>query len=190
MIEQSISHYRIIKKLGSGGMGEVYLAEDLQLGRNVALKLLPEDFALDETRMRRFMQEARAASGLNHPNILTVYEFGEANSTYFMATEFIDGVTLRNRIGFAPMKTLDSGEPAAQRRPRISALPGSAPAVLGIGKSPLYSANAIEVRDEILRSVFLSSVIRSLRDSCIATRDNERVDNIKGAKESVLSVCP
>lgn len=104
MSEQSISHYRIIKKLGSGGMGEVYLAEDLQLGRNVALKLLPEDFALDETRMRRFMQEARAASGLNHPNILTVYEFGEANSTYFMATEFIDGVTLRNRIGFAPIE--------------------------------------------------------------------------------------
>ncbi|HZI86139.1 MAG TPA: serine/threonine-protein kinase, partial [Pyrinomonadaceae bacterium] len=124
-MEQSISHYRIIKKLGAGGMGEVYLAEDLQLGRNVALKLLPQDFALDESRMRRFMQEARAASGLNHPNILTVYEFGEANSTYFIATEFIDGVTLRNRIGFAPMKVPEALDIALQATEALAAAHGA-----------------------------------------------------------------
>jgi serine/threonine protein kinase len=125
MIEQSISHYRIIKKLGAGGMGEVYLAEDLRLGRSVALKLLPQDFALDESRMRRFMQEAKAASGLNHPNILTVYEFGEADSTYFMATEFIEGVTLRNRIGFTPMNVTEALDIALQATEALTAAHGA-----------------------------------------------------------------
>ncbi|HJU63274.1 MAG TPA: protein kinase, partial [Candidatus Binatia bacterium] len=95
MIEQAISHYRILKKLGAGGMGEVYLAEDTTLNRHVALKLLPHDHTQNEERLRRFKQEAKAASALNHPNILTIYEVGEADGQHFIATEFIDGETLR-----------------------------------------------------------------------------------------------
>ncbi len=125
MIEQSISHYHILKKLGAGGMGEVYLAEDVQLGRHVALKLLPSDVASDEGLMRRFIQEARAASALNHPNILTVYEFGEAESIYFIATEFIDGVTLRKRMEREPMKVSDALDVAVQATEALAAAHGA-----------------------------------------------------------------
>jgi serine/threonine-protein kinase len=91
----NLSHYRIISKLGEGGMGEVFLAEDSRLNRKVALKVLPETFAADKDRLRRFEQEARAASALNHPNILTVYEFGFETDIHFLATELIEGETLR-----------------------------------------------------------------------------------------------
>ncbi|HEX4900926.1 MAG TPA: protein kinase [Pyrinomonadaceae bacterium] len=94
----TLSHYRIVSKLGAGGMGEVYLAEDSKLDRKVALKILPADVAGDETRMRRFVQEAKAASALNHPNIITIHEIQQIDSIHFIATEFIDGETLRERI--------------------------------------------------------------------------------------------
>ncbi len=95
---QQIGHYSIVEKIGSGGMGEVYLAEDGKLGRRVAIKLLPETFTEDEDRLRRFEQEARTASALNHPNILTVFEIGETGSTRYIATEYIDGETLRSKL--------------------------------------------------------------------------------------------
>ena len=99
MTSRLISHYRIIETLGKGGMGEVYLAEDTKHhDRKVALKLLPPDMTEDEVRLRRFRQEARAILALNHPNILTIYEIGEEESHYFIATEFIDGVTLRTHL--------------------------------------------------------------------------------------------
>ena len=97
-IGTEISHYKILSLLGRGGMGEVYLAEDFSLGRQVALKLLPAEFTRDPERVQRFRQEARAASALNHPNIITIFAIDEADGTQFIATEFIDGVTLRERL--------------------------------------------------------------------------------------------
>src|SRR5512143_2620499 len=98
MVSPSISHYRILRKLGAGGMGEVYLAEDVKLGRKVAMKILPPDIASSQDRMRRFVQEARAASSLNHPNIAHIYEIGESDGTSFIAMEFVEGTTLREEI--------------------------------------------------------------------------------------------
>jgi eukaryotic-like serine/threonine-protein kinase len=96
--------YRVLKQLGAGGMGEVYLAEDLRLGRQVALKLLPPTFTADPDRLRRFQREARATSSLNHPNIVTIYEIGEIDSLHFIATEFIEGQTLRQQAAGKPME--------------------------------------------------------------------------------------
>src|ERR1043165_2873891 len=90
--------YEIRSAIGAGGMGEVYLADDTQLMRPVALKLLPVQFTRDEDRLRRFQQEARATSALNHPNIITIFEIGEANGAHFMATEFIVATTLRQHM--------------------------------------------------------------------------------------------
>ncbi len=109
MIGQTISHYRIVNRIGAGGMGEVYLAEDTRLGRKLAIKLLPEQFTQDADRVRRFEQEARAASALNHPNIITIYEIGQHEHAHFIATEFIEGDTLRDRLkkGLKLSETLD-----------------------------------------------------------------------------------
>ena len=93
-----LSHYRIISKIGAGGMGEVYRAQDNELGRPVALKFLSGEVASQPTRLGRFIQEAKAASALNHPNILTVYEIGRTENSTFIATEFIEGVTLRHHM--------------------------------------------------------------------------------------------
>src|SRR5438034_7665933 len=94
----SVSHYRIVAKVGAGGMGEAYLARDTKLDRKVALKILPADLAANQDRMRRFTQEAKAAAALNHPNIATIHEIGESDGVNFIAMEFIDGATLREKI--------------------------------------------------------------------------------------------
>jgi predicted ATPase/tRNA A-37 threonylcarbamoyl transferase component Bud32 len=99
-----LGRYEVRSPLGAGGMGEVYLAQDTQLDRTIALKVLPAELAHDRQRMRRFVQEAKAASALNHPNILTIHEIGQEESTHYIATEFIDGVTLRQRMKSGPMK--------------------------------------------------------------------------------------
>src|SRR5258705_3599557 len=93
-----ISHYRIVSKLGAGGMGEVYLAKDTKLERNVAIKFLNEEFSKDADKLHRFIREAKAASALNHPNILTVYEIGETDHTNYIVTELIESQTLRAHL--------------------------------------------------------------------------------------------
>src|SRR5688572_20788371 len=95
---KQLGHYQILKKIGAGGMGEVYLAKDIELERLAALKLLPADFSNSDERVRRFVQEAKAASALNHPNILTIHEIGNFEGARFIASEFVEGETLRERL--------------------------------------------------------------------------------------------
>src|SRR5437660_2252442 len=112
--DTTLSHYRIVSKIGAGGMGDVYLAHDMQLGRRVALKILPPEMAADKQRMQRFIQEARTASSLNQSNILTVFEIGETASRQFIATEFVDGETLRQHMAHKLLRLREALDIAMQ----------------------------------------------------------------------------
>src|SRR6266481_6111077 len=114
LVGQTIGHYKISKRIGTGGMSEVYLATDITAGRKAALKLLPTRFTGDAERLKRFQQEARAVVGLNHPNILTVYEIGEDHSTHYIASELIEGETLRQRLARGRMELSEAVDVAIQ----------------------------------------------------------------------------
>jgi eukaryotic-like serine/threonine-protein kinase len=141
----TLSHYRIVSKIGAGGMGEVYLAQDTKLDRKVALKILPGDLAADRSRMGRFVQEARTASALNHPNILTIYEIDETDSNHFIATEFIEGETLRERER-KPLRLSESLDIATQIASALAAAHAA-----GIVHRDIKPENVMLRRDGIVK---------------------------------------
>jgi serine/threonine-protein kinase len=142
-----ISHYRIVSRIGAGGMGEVYLAQDRsELGRNVALKIVPAEVAKDKDRLQRFTQEARTVSNLNHPNILTVYEFGQTDSGSFIAAEYIDGVTLREHLSGRRLKLVDILDLGIQI---VAALNAAHEA--GVTHRDLKPENVMVRRDQIVK---------------------------------------
>src|SRR5215471_11114425 len=143
----TLSHYRIVSKLGAGGMGEVYLAQDTsELGRTVALKILSSEVAGNKDRLQRFVREARTVSNLNHPNILTVHEFGTDESTSFMATEFVDGVTLRQHVAHRRLKLVEALDVAIQI---VAALNAAHEA--GVTHRDLKPENVMVRRDHIVK---------------------------------------
>jgi eukaryotic-like serine/threonine-protein kinase len=144
----TLSHYRIVSKIGAGGMGEVYLAQDTKLDRKVALKILPADVAAHPDRMKRFVQEARAASSLNHPNIITIHEIGETASGYFIGTEFIDGETLRERMSRGDVELSDTIDIVVQVASALTAAHGA-----GIVHRDVKPENIMLRRDGIVKSV-------------------------------------
>ena len=141
-----LGSYEILSPLGAGGMGEVYRAKDVSLGRNVAIKVLPEDVATDPDRLRRFVQEARAASALNHPNILTVYGVGEAGSLSYMATELVDGKTLAESVMSAPLPTKTVLEIGSQIAEGLAAAHEA-----GIVHRDLKPANVMVTKDGLVK---------------------------------------
>lgn len=172
-IGSQIGAYKIISKLGAGGMGEVYLAEDARLRRKVALKLLPARFVADSERVRRFEREARAASALNHPNILTIYEIGQAGSVHFIATEFVEGQTLRKRLLEARMSVSEALDVITQMASALAAAHAS-----GIIHRDIKPENVMLRPDGYIKTL----------DFGLARITQRDVFNAPGANASIKSV--
>src|SRR4051794_39239133 len=173
-LPEYIAHYRILRRLGKGGMGEVFLGEDTkQHGRKVALKVLPHELTTSESRLRRFKQEARAILALNHPNILTVFEIGEADGSYYIATEYIDGETLRHCLWRGPLKldeTLGIGLQVAMALEAAHAA--------GIVHRDIKPENIMLRQDKFVRDRFVKVLdfgLAKLTDRDASTADPEAV---------------
>src|SRR6266702_8545116 len=168
----TLSHYRIVSKIGAGGMGEVYLAQDTsELGRTVALKILPAEVARDKDRLQRFTQEARTVSNLNHPNILTIHEFGQTDSACFMATEYVDGVTLREHLSKRRLRLVDVLDVAIQI---VAALNAAHEA--GVTHRDLKPENVMVRRDQIVKVLDFGLA------KLTATSSNKQIDSEAGTK--------
>ncbi len=178
IIGKTVGHYRVLSPLGAGGMGEVYLAQDKKLGRKIALKLLPTQFAADTERKKRFEQEARAVSALNHPNILTIYGIEESENINFIATEFIDGQTLRERISEKPLSWRETIEVAVQ----ITSALESAHAV-GIIHRDIKPANIMIRKDGIVKVLDFGLAKLTLAEADsgdVETRENTAPNCVMG----------
>ena len=171
-----LAHYKVVSLLGSGGMGEVYLAEDTRLRRKVALKLLLPDLITDQRGLLRFEQEAHAASALNHPNILTIYEFGQADGMNFIASEFVDGATLRQKIGKRGLELEDAIDVAIQIAGALAAAHAS-----GIVHRDIKPENVIVRSDGIVKVLdfgiakleFSAAVVRRSSGTVVALQTTE-----------------
>src|SRR5882724_7660866 len=173
-----ISHYRIVSRIGAGGMGEVYLAQDTsELGRNVALKIVPAEVAKDKDRLQRFTQEARTVSNLNHPNILTVYEFGQTDSGSFIAAEYIDGVTLREHLSGRRLKLVDILDLGIQI---VAALNAAHEA--GVTHRDLKPENVMVRRDQIVKVLDFGLAKLALPSSTSSPAANEEIDREAGTR--------
>ncbi len=146
VIGHTLGHYRIVSLLGKGGMGEVYLGEDTTLRRKVALKLLPAAFLADQARLRRFEQEARAASALNHPNIITIHEIGQTDGLHYLVTEYIEGETLRQRMAAGGLKLGEAIEVAVQMASALAAAHAA-----GITHRDIKPENVMVRRDGLVK---------------------------------------
>ena len=173
-----IDHYRVVSLIGKGGMGEVYLAQDTQLGRQVALKLLSGDLTPRAERVRRFQQEARAASALNHPNILTIYQIGQTETAHFIATEFVEGKTLRERLIRARMELQEVLDVASQ----VASALGAAHAA-GIVHRDIKPENVMIRRDGIVK--VLDFGIAKLIEPDVA-RDSEALTKMMSTSPGVM----
>ncbi|HLM59681.1 MAG TPA: protein kinase, partial [Pyrinomonadaceae bacterium] len=173
-----MNHYRVLSILGTGGMGEVYLAEDLKLGRKIALKLLPAQFSTDSERKARFIQEARAASALNHPNIITIYGVESDENFDFIATELVDGKTLRELIGEKPFDWREIVEIAMQMASALGAAHDA-----GIVHRDIKPANIMLRRDNLVKILDfgLAKLTMPTADSSnFETRDNTAPNRVMG----------
>ena len=175
-LNSTISHYRILSKIGAGGMGEVYLAQDLHLERKVALKVLHAEIAEDEERVRRFVQEAKAASALNHPNILTVYEIGHLEKSRYIATELIKGENLRDRLRAEPLTLSETLDIALQVAAALNAAHEA-----GIVHRDIKPEN-IMLRDDGLAKVldFGLAKLTEKKSETISLEDTTRVQTLPG----------
>jgi serine/threonine protein kinase len=166
---QRISHYQILSRLGKGGMGEVFLAQDTSLKRQVAIKLLPAQFTADRQRVERFEREARAASALNHPNILTIHEIGQTDTTHFLVTEYIDGQTLRQQMKGAPMNPTTAVEVALQIATALAAAHEA-----GIIHRDIKPENVMMRRDGLVKVLdFGLAKLAPLRNADFGLRNEE-----------------
>jgi serine/threonine protein kinase len=186
MVGRQLGPYQILALLGKGGMGEVYCAEDARLGRKIALKLLPEQFTQDAERVRRFEREARAASATSHPNIITIYEIGQDNDCYFIATEYVDGETLQQRFAGQPMRLREVLDVAIQV---VSALVAAHEA--GITHRDIKPENIMLRRDGIVKVLdFGLAKLTELRNADCGMRNEGDLNNPQSAIRIPHSTAP
>ena len=170
----AIAHYRIVSKIGEGGMGEVWRATDTKLNRDIAIKVLPPAFAQDTDRLRRFLQEAQAAASLSHPNIVAVYDAGESDGIAYLVAEFLEGETLRVRLAQGPLAIRKAVDYAAQIALGLAAAHAKRIVHRDIKPENLFVTRAGPVK---IPPIFGAADIRSERTAAVHTKRDWRAAN-------------